>query len=154
MKNPENKPTWQKLAEKDWRSKDSVIWENTIDQCIEKYPHYSTEIKKAFELVKGSDLSPEVLVEVICLFVAEEKGDERDKLFAQIAREKNQKLAYEFARKMLGPIKEARANPKVKTYDDIAKYLNKNNHRTRRGKLFKSTSIIRIEKQQQELGLL
>ncbi|MDW3210284.1 MAG: hypothetical protein R8N23_10480 [Reichenbachiella sp.] len=118
-----------------------------VDEKLKKkYPEYSSDIKKLFNSFMGGDLV-EFEDAIDQILSKKEEG----RLYKHGNRG-NKEAADNFAREMFPHMIEAKKH--ANTYDEIAHYFNAIlNLRTRRGKLFNNTAVIRLERKQKELGL-
>lgn len=118
---------------------------NQERKLINKAPAFSEEIKQSFAAFLGGH--PKDLFKALNALI------EKKYSFHEYGLEEHTKAAGDFAREMLEPMKKAKKH--AATYRDIATHLNDElNLRTRRGKKFQATSVMRLEKKQKELGLL
>ncbi|MEM9297173.1 MAG: hypothetical protein AAGA64_02190 [Bacteroidota bacterium] len=117
----------------------------TKEDLIKKHPKYKSVISDLFNAFESHDETD---------FENSVKGlfESLDKKIYKLGVKGNVSAADEFARQMHKPMKEA--IEKASTYDERAHYFNTVlNLRTRRGKIFSGTAILRLERKLKELGL-
>jgi|GEM_PF-6253028 len=115
------------------------------EDLLDEFPQLSQDISNLFTAFRESNVV-EFSKALKVIF------SDRAKNLHKYGISKNVEASNKFAKEMVPHM--IKAKQECDSYVEIAHYFNSHNIRTRRGKLFSNSTIMRLEHKQRELGLL